>query len=341
MPSFDFRDPWLLLTVLLAIPVYRLARRRPGALLYSSLGLLPHGSGSVRARFLWLPAACLAGATACLGTALAGPRVGDAFTRVQKKGIAIMMCVDQSGSMAALDLSEDSRERTRLDAVKEVFHDFVAGEGGLPGRPNDAIGVVSFARYADCRCPLTLDHPNLLSIAADLAIVTEREEDGTAMGDGLGLALERLRETKAESKVAVLLTDGVQNAGELTPEAAAQMAEALGIKVYTVGAGTNGLAPIRAEDPFTGRMVLQRVPVQIDEDTLKSIAARTGGRYFRATDAEALRQVYQEIDRLERSTVAEVRYLQYHEHYETFCALALGLALLGWTLGATWLRSLP
>jgi Ca-activated chloride channel family protein len=334
MPSVELREPLLLLVALAAIPVYYIARGTAGRVLFSSLRLLPADARSPRARLLAVPPLLLALATASLGVALAGPRVPDQTTRVQRKGIAIAVAVDISGSMRALDLSEEGHERTRLDAVKEVLTDFVQG------RPDDAIGLVSFARFADCRCPLTLDHQNLLLIAQDLDNAAP-EDDGTALGDGLGLALERLRESPAESKVCILLTDGCSNTGEIAPLQAAQVARALGIRVYTVGAGTEGYAPIRVEDPFTGRKVLRQIAADLDEKTLGAIAQESGGRYFRASDAEGLRSCYREIDRLERTQVAEVRYLQYHELFYALVALSLLLASTSFVLEATWLRRLP
>jgi Ca-activated chloride channel family protein len=225
--------------------------------------------------------------------------------------------------------------------VVDVFADFVAGKDGLPGRPNDAIGLVSFAGYADTRCPLTLDHDNLVGIARSLEIVSDRSEDGTAIGDGLGLAVERLRESKARSRIAILLTDGVSNAGADTPQAAAALAKKLGIKVYTVGAGTNGLAPIRVEDPFTGRSVLRQTPVEIDEETMRAIADDTGGAYFRATDADGLKAVYQAIDRLERTSFEEDRLREFHEYSDVALALGLLLAALAVLGEATLWRRLP
>lgn len=340
-PLLEFRDPALLSLALLALPAFWLARRRSGRLLFSAVAILPVRSFGWRARILWMPPALIALATASLGVALAGPRIGDQTTRVQRKGIAILMAVDVSGSMSALDLSTEKQERTRLDAVKEVFRQFVSGGEGLSGRPDDVIGLVTFARYADCRCPPTLDHGNLLLMAEDAALVSDPGEDGTAIGDGLALAIERLRETKAESKVVILLTDGVQNAGELSPAQAASLATTLGARVYTVGAGTNGFAPVRIEDPFSGRKVLRQVPVQIDESTLQQIAGQTRGRYFRATDAESLRRVYEEIDRLERTQMAETRYLQYREYFDLFVGAGLLAAWLGWGLAATILGTLP
>jgi Ca-activated chloride channel family protein len=272
----EFREPWFLLLALAALPVLWSARRRGGTLLFSSVALLPRHTGSLRSRLAFLPELALALATLGLAVAMAGPRVGDRRHRVEREGIAIMMVVDVSGSMRALDLGLEER-RTRLDVVKTVFEEFVLGKGDLPGRPSDTIGLVSFARYADTRCPLTLDHGNLALIARSLQLVESRDEDGTAIGDGLGLAIERLRESSARSRVVILLTDGVSNAGEETPLGAAELARALGVKVYTIGAGTSGVAPIAVQDPFTGREVLQAVPVEIDEATLRQIAERTGG----------------------------------------------------------------
>lgn len=328
--AIEFRQPWMLLLALAAIPVYLLARRAPGRLLFSSFLLLPGGTRSWRTRFAWVPDALLALAVAALAVSLAGPRVGERFTRIEREGIAIMMVIDVSGSMQALDLSTDEQERTRLDAVLDVFGDFVLGGSGLPGRPDDAIGLIRFARYADTACPLTLDHTNLTNIAGGLEIVTQRSEDGTAIGDALGLAVERLRESPARSRIVLLLTDGVNNAGVESPAAAAQLAGAQRVKVYTIGAGTTGLAPIRVKDPFTGRSVLQPVQVEVDEKTLEEIAEQTGGRFFRATDADALRRVYEEIDRLERTRITEERTRQYHEYYAIWLAAGLVFASCGW-----------
>lgn len=340
--GLEARDPWLALFALLCVPVYLLSRGAGGRVLFSSLRILPRESAarSWRARLAPLPPLLLSGAAALFGLALCGPRIPDQQSRVRRQGIAIMMVVDASGSMAALDLSEGERERTRLQAVKEVFVDFVRGGKGLRGRPDDLIGIVSFAGFADTRCPLTLDHDNLARIAAGLEIAKNPEEDGTALGDGLGLALERLRESPARSKVAILLTDGVNNRGETAPLQAADLARTVGVKVYTVGAGTTGMAPVRVQDPFGGS-VLQRVPVEIDEAVLREIAARTGGRYFRAGDADSLRRVYQEIDALERTELIEDRFQRYREFYPHLVGAGLALLCLGWLLSATVLRRLP
>jgi Ca-activated chloride channel family protein len=337
----QFREPWWLLSILIALPIWFGYRRSAGRIKFSSFAALPAHSATWKSRLAFLPDALVTLGAIALAIALAGPRIGDRASKVQKKGIAIMMVVDCSGSMRALDLSEDKRERTRLDAIKDVFHDFVLGGSGLQGRNDDLVGVVSFARYADTRSPLTLDHASLESVLKTLEIVSAQNEDGTALGDGLALAVERLRESPAPSKVAILLTDGVQNAGQLEPLQAAELAHTQGVKVYTVGAGTNGVAPIRVPDPFTGRSVLTGMPVEIDEASLKGIAEKTGGKYFRATDGEALRHIYQEIDRLERTRIEEERFLEYREYYASVTLLGLLLVILGSLGGATIFRRLP
>jgi Ca-activated chloride channel family protein len=236
--------------------------------------------------------------------------------------------------MQARDFARGDASVSRLDVVKRVFREFVTR------RQDDLVGLVAFARYADGLCPLTLDHGNLLTILEDLSIARGPGEDGTAIGEGLALAVERLRRQESASKVAILLTDGVNNAGDIDPVQAADLAAQHGIKVYAIGAGTTGYAPVPVRAPGGGT-VLRRAFVEIDEKTLQQIAEHTAGRYFHATDAEALAQVIDEIDQLERSEVIEVRYLEYEHHYAAFVGGALllmgGAALLSGTL----LRRLP
>lgn len=325
MGALEFREPVLLLLALLAIPVFMLARRAPGRVLFSSFALLPSGPRGWRARLAWLPDALLALSLVALVVSLAGPRVGERFSRVQREGIAIAMIVDTSGSMAALDLSTPDRERTRLLAVQDVFEQFVLGGGDLSGRPDDLIGVIRFAGYADTAAPLTLDHENVVAVARNLELTRLRSEDGTAIGDALGLAVERLREAPPQSRIAVLLTDGVSNAGVESPQSAAELARSQGVKVYTIGAGTSGFAPVRDD-----RGVLRSMRVEIDETTLRDIAERTGGRYFRADNADALTAVYAEIDRLERTRITEDRSRQYEELFAPPLLAALLLVMFGW-----------
>jgi len=335
-------EPWYAVLALLAIPVWILARHAAGRVRFSSLRVLPARAATWRTRFAWLPDALLALAIVALAVAMAGPRRGEQDARIHREGIAIAMVVDTSSSMAALDLSGPSKEQTRLDAVQEVFGDFVIGADGLRGRPDDAIGLVSFARYADTRSPLTLDHGNLAAAARALELTPPRtREDGTAIGDGLALAVERLAASPAHAKVAILLTDGEDNASQVSPDEAAVIARDAGVKVYAIGAGTTGVAPIRIGDPDTGESQLVQVPVSIDEDLLRGVAEATGGRYFRATDRDGLRAIYQEIDRLERTELEGTRFYEYREYYEWLVALGLGLAIAALLLRATVLRRLP
>lgn len=339
-PRFELAHPWYLLAALAAVPLVWWSRRAAGRVTFSSLAALP-SAATWRTRLAWLPDALVGVAALALAVALAGPRAGIEGSRIRREGIAIAMVVDTSSSMLALDLSSPDKEQTRLDAVKRVFEQFVRGSKGLKGRPDDLVGLVSFARYADTRSPLTLDHDNLMRAARDLAITTDPSEDGTAVGDGLALAIERLREAPVPSRVAILLTDGVSNAGEIAPTAAAELARAAGVKVYTVGAGTNGTARIKFTDPRSGQTFEDEVPVEIDEETLRAIAERTGGQYFRATDFGALRQVYREIDRLERAKIDEDRYGDYREYYVGLVAAAMIAIAIAFTLRASVLRRLP
>jgi len=273
--------------------------------------------------------------------ALARPRTPQHETKISRDGIAIMMVVDLSSSMNARDMVKEDQSIDRLDVVKKVFADFVLGDQNVAqGRPDDLVGIVTFARYADSICPLTLDHINLVNMAEELRIVTRRAEDGTALGDGLGLAVERLRRSKARSRVAILLTDGVSNAGVIAPEKAARLAAEHDIKVYCIGVGTQGVAPVPAVDMF-GRQTLMPQPVRIDEKTLRQIADKTGGRYFRAVDRDALSGIYSEIDKLERTEVTEVKYLEYTEHYYRFVIPALCLVAAAFVLNGSVFRRLP
>ena len=337
----EFRQPLLLLLLVLVPLVYWLARRSQGHIIISSLSLFRHPQRSWRSRLHWLPAACLTFAAALMVVAAAGPRVGDRDSVVQKEGIAIMMAIDTSSSMRALDLSPRGTEQTRLDVVKKVFERFVLGDGTLPGRSNDLIGLVRFAGYADTASPLTLDHGSLVGAARAVELVSTQTEDGTAIGDALALAVGRIKDAPARSKVVVLLTDGVNNAGVDDPLASADLARTEQVKVYTIGAGTNGMAPVRAPDPFTGRQVLRQMPVQIDEELLQEIAERSSGQYFRATDFDRLSEIYAEIDALERTEISQTLYRQYTEYYVWLMSLGLLFAFCGFALDATVLRRSP
>lgn len=339
MSGFEFRDPAFLLLLVLTPIIYWLARRSPSAIRFSSHRILARTPSSWRIRILPLPPAFLALAAALLAIALAGPRTGDAETRIFREGIAMMLVVDQSGSMNARDFVEDDTSIDRLAAVKQVLQRFLGLDGESTGRPDDLVGLVSFARYADSAAPLTLDHRNLGAILEQTQIVTDPQEDGTAVGEGLALAVERLRRSDAQSKVAIVLTDGVSNVGDISPGQAAELAAAHDVKVYTVGAGRTGYAPVPVL--WRGREILRQAFVELDERTLQDIAKRTGGRYFHADNLDALSEIYDEIDALERSEIVELRYMQYQEHYAQFAQGAALCIVLAALLSGTLLRRLP
>ncbi len=348
--GLEFRDPWFLLVALLAPVVYHLLTGAAStAVTYSTLAFLDRLSVTIRARLAPIPAVLIAGAVVAMALALAGPRTGDDQTRIRREGIAIVMVVDRSGSMQARDMVKGDMNVDRLEAVKAIFKQFVLGDDAdqkwvdvaTVGRPDDVIGLIGFARYADGLCPLTLDHGNLVNILDDLGIVRDRVEDGTALGEGLALAVERLRGHQAKSKVVILLTDGVNNAGDIAPEQAAELASAHGVKVYAIGVGTDGIAHVPVRHPLTGQQVLQPIRVEVDEDTLKAIAHQTAGRYFRATDAQALAEIYRQIDQLERTQITEHRYLEYRQWYGPFVWSALAMIGSGSLLAGSFFRRLP
>lgn len=338
---FEFREPLFLWISLLAIPLFFVMLRRGGRIRFSSLSMWSVKTTSFRAKTSFIPALLLALSFVALSVTLAGPRVPGGVIKQHREGIAMMLAIDKSGSMAALDMSKGDKEQDRLEALKDVLGDFIKGNGKLKGRYDDAIGIVSFASYPDSDCPLTLDHVTLMQLVNDISIVTDREESGTAIGDALGLSVERLRESESASKVIILLTDGVNNTGYEDPIEAARMAAQFGIKVYTIGIGTNGFAPVRLTNPFTGRSMMRQMPVELDEKMLTQIADMTGGLYFRATNREGLEAIYEKIDALEKTKISEDRTTHYDEKYFWSLAIGLILALCGLILRMTYYRRMP
>ena len=344
---FEFREPLFLLLAILAIPLFFWMRRPIGCIKFSSLNIWPMRVKSFRARTSFIPPLLLSLAFIAFCVALAGPRIPGGSIQQHREGISIMLVVDKSGSMVALDMSKKDEngniieEQDRLEALKDVLHDFIKGNGStLKGRYNDSIGLVSFGTYPDSDCPLTLDHVTLLQLIDDVQIMTNNSESGTSMGDAIGLATERLRDAPGKSKVMILLTDGVNTTGYEDPLETARMAAEFGIKIYTVGIGTNGFAKVRARDLF-GRQVMQRMPVELDENSLTEIANMTGGRYFRATDRDGLEKIYEEIDALEKTKISENRLTHYDEKYAIFIVMGLILAALGALLRMTYYRRSP
>jgi Ca-activated chloride channel family protein len=266
-------------------------------------------------------------ALAAIIVALARPQTGITSESVLTEGIDIVLAMDVSSSMLAEDL-----EPNRLEAAKQVAAEFAQG------RRNDRIGLVAFAGQAYTQAPLTLDYGVITGLLEELDV--GMIEDGTAVGMGLATAVKRLQSSDAESKVVVLLTDGRNNRGEIGPATSAQMAQALGIRVYTIGAGTRGTARVPVDDPFQGRRYVN-MRVDLDEPTLREMAELTGGRYFRATDRESLEAVFAEIDALETTEIQVENFTRYGEQFPPVLGAGLLLLLLEIGLGQTLLRRLP
>lgn len=325
-----FHDPWfLLLLPLVPLVGWRLwTSRRQSAVTFSSAATSWDIRPTWRQRLLWLPSALLLIALTLMILAMARPRHGREQTIIDSEGIAIEMVVDRSGSMRALDFQIEGQHVDRLTAIKNVAAKFVGGDeqdskqAVLPGRASDLIGLIAFAGYADAITPPTLDHAFLISQLDNVRIVDARRdghgEDGTAIGDAISLAVNKLstlderQQEKIKSKVIILLTDGENTAGEIEPMQAAELAATMGIKVYTIGVGTKGRAPYAVRTP-TGRTVIQYDFVNIDEETLQAIANETSGKYFRATDTESLEAIYDEIDQLEKTKVESQQFVDYRE----------------------------
>ena len=317
-------NPWLLFALLLLSVIWWAwfnARRR-AAISFAGVARFERSrrSWSLRARHV-IPALRTL-AVALLVLAIARPQEADEETRVSTEGIAIQLVVDRSGSMEQPDLSDAHGERQRrIDAVKDVVQAFIEGDDdALRGRPDDLIGLIAFGTYADTECPLTRDHGHLLRALEKIEPYSSRQdrpEAMTAIGDALLLAVERIRNIgrrfakqasfQIKNRIIILLTDGEQTAGKFTPEEAAEVAAALGVKVYTIGAAPD------YEIHNAGTFFARRVPTRIDEEGLKKVADMTGGKYFRARDADSLRSIYAEIDQLERSVIDETRLYHYEE----------------------------
>lgn len=314
-------SPWyLLLLLLLPWFAWRWFRgNRSDVVTLSSTRHAAQLPRTLRQRLLWLPPALSLLAMLLLVLGLARPREGREQTVTDQEGIAIQFVVDKSGSMEATDFRIDGQNVDRLTAIKNVVNKFVLGGDGLEGRLGDLTGLITFARFADSETPLTLDHQFFMSTLNETQIVRAREESGTAIGDALALAVEKLDamdkngKKNVQSRIVILLTDGENNVGQLSPEQAAELAKALGIRVYTIGVGSNGQIPMPTLDPFTGREIVRWAQVSIDEETLTEVAEMTGGQYFRATDTDSLQSVYAEIDKLEKSRVETHRLVDFRE----------------------------
>ncbi len=311
-----------LLWLLAFLPLLGLWRGRRGrgvALRYSTVSHAKQLASARKTRSgRWLAGLRLL-VLALLVVGLARPQFGRETSEVEASGIDILLAVDASGSMEALDFEIAGEPVSRMEVVKSVVDRFIED------RPNDRIGLVAFAGRPYVVSPLTLDHDWLRQRLDQVQI--GMVEDGTAIGSAIAAGVNRLRDQDAESKIVILLTDGMNNAGKVQPELAAEAAEALGIKVYTIGAGTRGEAPIPVQDAL-GRRRLAMAHVDIDEETLEAVAAQTGAQYYRATDTDSLARIYDEINQLETTK----RTMKRFAHYQEWMALALIPALLLLTL---------
>ncbi len=349
---------WFVLLGLVPFAAWRLfSRRAKPSVRFSSLTIAKQMPRTLRTRMLWLPPALTLAAIVFLILALARPREGREQTTSSSEGIAIELVVDRSGSMQAMDFQIEGENVDRLAAIKNVAGKFVLGDDDSDGRISDLVGLITFAGYADGETPPTLDHAFLVSQLNQAKIVTTRNEDGTAIGDAISLAVEKLnsldarQQEKVKSKVIILLTDGENNAGQMEPTEAAELAATMGIKIYTIGVGTQGEAPFPVTQPFTGRQMFQMMEVNIDETTLTQVAEATGGKYFRATDTDSLEKIYDEIDQLEKTEVESRHYVDYRElavqPYRTssvtippLLLIALILIVARVLLEQTWLREI-
>ena len=332
MNHFEFSEVWMLLLLPLVFAAFwRLWRRRTQpAMTYSVVRRAKIAGAGTAAKLRWLPYALRAAALTLLIVCIARPVRINEQSSTLTDGVAIELVVDRSSSMLAMDFTRNGRPADRLTALKDVVDRFVDGGANLPGRKDDLVGLVTFARFADSVSPLTMDHEWLLEGLKDIEPADPViGDDGTAIGDAVSLGAEKLRDvtdgkrtgsSRIKSKVLVLLTDGENNAGDIDPMTAAQLCKSLGIRLYAIGMGTRGTALMPVRTPFGTQMVKQ--PVNIDEELLTKMATATGGLYFRATDTKSLENIYGRIDELEKTVTEQKRTI-----------LAKDLAVEGFRLG--------
>jgi len=328
--NISFGQPWMLalfaLLPLLAWWHFAKQSGRQASVLISSVDKVKH-LRSWRTTLRHLPFICRLLCVACIIVALARPQTRNDEELVSGEGVDIVLAIDVSGSMLAQDFTPN-----RMEAAKEVAANFVSN------RPTDRIGIVIFSGESFTLCPLTTDQQVLRTQIYN--IQSGLLEDGTAIGSGLATSVDRLRSSKSKSKVIILLTDGENNGGQIPPLTAKELAKATGVKVYTIGVGTEGFAqtPMQTQ---TGAVVMQKEKVNIDEKLLTQIATETGGRYFRAKDNESLRNIYTEIDKLEKSRIEVTALKRYSEKFFPFAIAALALLLTELVLRFTLFKKFP
>jgi len=329
-----FKTPsFLLLIPLLILPItYLYFLRRPPAFTFPSAAFAAGLRPTWRTRLRHVPFFLRLVVLTLFIVALAGPQSVLEESKSKAEGINMALLLDTSTSMAAEDFTINGKRINRLEVIKSVLKEFIMQ------RPNDRLGLIAFAAKPYTVSPLTSYHSWLLSNLERVKFGLM--EDGTAIGSAIAAGVARLRKAEGKSNVIVLLTDGVNNSGKIVPLEAAEAAAALGIKIYTIGAGTKGLAPYPVQDLF-GRTIYQSVKIEIDEDTLKAIAQKTGGEYFRATDTDSLKSIYERIDKLEKVKFEESSYRQVDELFDRFLLLALALLLMEVILARTIFLRIP
>jgi len=316
----------LILIPLIVLWYWKRNKKHTPDITYSSLKVFGDLKPTLRERLRHVPFLLRLLALSLLIVGLARPQIYSTGETVYTEGIDIVLVLDISGSMLAEDFKPN-----RIEAAKNVINDFI------DGRVSDRIGLVIFARDSFTQCPLTIDYSVLKNLLKD--IISGMVTDGTAIGNAIANGVNRLKDSDAKSKVMILLTDGVNNAGEVDPLSAAQIAETFGVRIYSIGVGSRGEAPYPFNTPFGKRY--QMVPVEIDEELLQQISAQTGGRYFRATNNEKLKEIYREIDQLERNRVEVLSYRSTKELFYSWVGAGLILLLLELGLLRTYLRRLP
>lgn len=322
---------FLILLIFIPLLIFwyiRRFRRSSGTIRFSNLGIVKSVRESVKPKLRHLLFVLRLATIAFIIIALARPQSGQTEEEMITEGIDIILAMDISTSMRA----EDFKPKNRLEAAKVVAKDFIQG------RSNDRIGLVVFAAKSFTQCPLTLDYGILLNFLDQIEI--GMIEDGTAIGMGLANSINRLRESKAKSKVIILLTDGINNRGEIDPVTAAKIAKTLGIRIYTIGAGTRGEALYPLDDPLFGRRYVH-MPVEIDEESLTKIADLTTGKYFRATDRQSLEKIYAEIGEMEKTKIEVKSFTRYSELFPPYLTLALLCFLIEILLANTVFRKIP
>lgn len=331
----EFANTYWLLLLLLLIPYVvwqlRFNKHAEPTITMSDLWLLEKAPRTLRQRLMWLPKALRCLTFSLVVIALARPQTHTGWGERTVEGIDIMLAMDVSTSMLAKDLTPN-----RMEAAKSVASEFISD------REDDNIGLTIFAGEAFTQCPMTTDHGALLALLKDVRTDLSSRgiiEDGTAIGMGLTNAISRLKDSKAKSRVVILLTDGSNNRGDISPNTAAEIAKSMGVRVYTIGVGTKGVAPYPM--PVAGGYQDVNIQVDIDDETLRAIADATGGNYYRATNTKELRRIYSDIDKLERSKLNVKQFSKTYEAFQPFALMALLTLLLEVLLRMTYLRKNP